>query len=487
MPETATSAQPETATRRAHRHRAEGPPSERDVVRQPALSAASSQPHWHPVATPPDRDTPAEHRADMPADVEIPHDCDPETGRAEPSVRRTGGSSRLVGVDAARGLALLGMMVVHILPPADANGNITTAWLLSVGKSAALFAVVAGVGIALSTGRRDRPRGRKWAAASASLLVRALMIGAIGLAIGTVVGIEYAAVILPYYAMLFIFAIPLLPLRSGWLAALTVVIAVGVPIASHYLRQDLIAPGVVNATFASAAADPQALLTTLLVTGEYPALAWMAYICAGLAVGRSRINLRSSVAGVMTLGIGLAVAASAASWWLLEVRGGREQLEAVALQTMNLDRFTGILVWGTDGTLPTDSTWWLALMSAHTTTPFDLFFTIGTSLAVLGAMILLGRAIPGLLKPLAAAGSMTLTLYSAHLLLLVAPFMPEGATAMYLSQAVILITFALLWRRRFARGPLEQVIWYVAGRAGRLVAGRGRTVPAPTASVTAAA
>jgi len=458
-------------------------------VAQPAPSARPDSP-WHPVVLPVEPAAPAEHRADAPADlVDIPHDCDPEphSGSATTVARRAGGSARYVGIDAARGLALLGMMVVHILPPADANGNITTAWLLSVGKSAALFAVVAGVGIALSTGRRDRPRGRKWAAASASLLVRALMIGAIGLAIGTVVGIEYAAVILPYYAMLFIFAIPLLPLRSGWLALLTVVFAVGVPFASHYVRQDLVAPAVVNATFGSAAADPQGLLTMLLVTGEYPALAWMAYICAGLAVGRSRINLRSSVAGVMTLGIVLAVAAGTASWLLLEVNGGRERLEAIALEYMNLDQFTNIFVWGTDGTLPTDSTWWLALMSAHTTTPFDLLFTIGTSLAVLGAMILLGRAVPGLLKPLAAAGSMTLTLYSAHLILLTVPFMPQDATAMYLSQAVILITFALIWRRYFARGPLEQVIWYVAGRAGRLVSGRRRPAAAPTASVTATA
>jgi hypothetical protein len=59
-------------------------------------------------------------------------------------------------MDAARGLALVGMFATHILPLSDARGETLTG-LLADGRSSALFAVLAGVGVALTSvvpGRR---------------------------------------------------------------------------------------------------------------------------------------------------------------------------------------------------------------------------------------------------------------------------------------------------------------------------------------------
>ena len=54
------------------------------------------------------------------------------------------------------------------------------------------------------------------------------------------------------------------------------------------------------------------------------------------------------------------------------------------------------------GTTPTDDWRWLLVAAPHTGTPFDLLHTIGTSLAVLGACILLTRsdAVRRLTRPL---------------------------------------------------------------------------------------
>ncbi|BAS08300.1 hypothetical protein AHiyo4_17220 [Arthrobacter sp. Hiyo4] len=54
---------------------------------------------------------------------------------------------RLRGIDAARGLALLGMMATHLLPTFEANADLTPTWigLTFSGRAAALFAVLAGV------------------------------------------------------------------------------------------------------------------------------------------------------------------------------------------------------------------------------------------------------------------------------------------------------------------------------------------------------
>ena len=66
---------------------------------------------------------------------------------------------RLLGVDVARALALIGMMSVHIFPAVGRDGSLHPAYLVAAGRSAALFATLAGVGLALTTGGTQRYAG----------------------------------------------------------------------------------------------------------------------------------------------------------------------------------------------------------------------------------------------------------------------------------------------------------------------------------------
>jgi uncharacterized membrane protein len=404
----------------------------------------------------------------------LAHDCAPAlAGDASgtpssttPTQRR---SSRLVGIDAARGIALFGMMAVHNISATDAEGRTSLAWTLAAGKSAALFAVLAGVGVAFASGRRQRPTARTWPAFAAALLVRALLIGAVGLLLGSLVPTDYAAVILPYYALLFVFAIPLLSLPTRALVALAAVIAVGMPVLSHLLRAGAEVPeSVPNLTFGALFDAPGETLRVLTLTGVYPALPWLAYLCVGLAVGRSLLTSRRTVALITLTGAGLAVAAQLVSWLLLDVLGGRAELEAVASESMSADEIAEVLAIGWAGTTPTDTGWWLATVAPHSTTPLDLVFTIGLSLAVLGCAILVGRTTTALLRPLAAAGSMTLTLYSLHLVLLSWSAMPGGGAG-WLIQVALVVAFALLWSHSHARGPLEEIVAEATGAVRRTV------------------
>lgn len=69
--------------------------------------------------------------------------------------RRT--TRRIMGVDVARGFALVGMIAVHVLPAvADVEGNPSLEWRLFAGHSAALFATLAGVSLAFMTGGATR-------------------------------------------------------------------------------------------------------------------------------------------------------------------------------------------------------------------------------------------------------------------------------------------------------------------------------------------
>jgi uncharacterized membrane protein len=377
---------------------------------------------------------------------------------------------RLVGIDAARGLALFGMMAVHLID-AYPGGQISWAWALAAGKSAALFALLAGVGVAFASGGRRRPTARTWPEQASALLVRALVIGAVGLLLGHLVSADFAAVILPYYALLFVFAIPLLTLSVRALVALAAVIAVGLPIGSHFLRAGTQVSDVPNPTFGTLVDDPAAFFGDLALTGVYPALPWMAYLCAGLAVGRALLTSRRTVVLITLIGAGLIGLSRTISWLLLDVFGGRAELEAVAGRTMTQDELAEVMAVGWTGTTPSDTGWWLATMAPHSTTPLDLASTIGIGLTVVGVCILLGRATTLLLRPLAAAGSMTLTLYAVHLVMLSSPALPGDLTGL-LSQIVVVVAFALVWSRYHPRGPLEEIVAWSSGRVRRAVENR---------------
>jgi uncharacterized membrane protein len=95
-------------------------------------------------------------------------------------------STRLAGIDAARGLALLGMMATHLMPTFESDAALTPTWigLTFSGRAAALFAVLAGIGLALSTGKQRPLEGSDLAAAPRGIAERALVIAVVGLALG---------------------------------------------------------------------------------------------------------------------------------------------------------------------------------------------------------------------------------------------------------------------------------------------------------------
>src|SRR5215213_7671585 len=126
---------------------------------------------------------------------------------------------RVVGIDVARCVALLGMIATHVLPSADENG-VTVAQQVAGGRASALFAVLAGVSLALMSGGTTPVHGDERRAVSAGLAVRAGLIAVLGLFLGSLP--VTILVILPYYAVLFLLGLPFLGLRAPALAALGV-------------------------------------------------------------------------------------------------------------------------------------------------------------------------------------------------------------------------------------------------------------------------
>src|SRR5690349_16459553 len=90
---------------------------------------------------------------------------------------------RIVGLDVARCLALLGMVATHVFDERGPDGGLTTGQWLAGGRASALFAVLAGVTLALMTGGRTPVVGRERLAATAAIAVRALLVAVLGMAL----------------------------------------------------------------------------------------------------------------------------------------------------------------------------------------------------------------------------------------------------------------------------------------------------------------
>jgi uncharacterized membrane protein len=363
---------------------------------------------------------------------------------------------RIPGVDLARGVALLGMVAVHVLPTTDDAGAPTLVESIAGGRSAALFAVVAGVGVALAFG--PGPGGRS----AAALAVRAGLIGLIGLALGLFD--SGVAVILAYYAVLFVLVLPWLRAGRWTLLASAGLVAVVVPFLSQRVRDDLPPRDTSSPSFIDLQ-DPGQLAAELLLTGYYPAAAWVAYLLVGLAVGRLALHSRRTAVRLVLAGALAALTAHVTSAVLLGPLGGYDRLTGV-VRPAEGQTVRDVVDASRFGNVPTDSPWWLATDAPHTTTPLDLLATAGAAVAVLGLCLLLRTR---LLAPLAAAGSMPLTLYSAHVLLLAATD-TSSPVRYYLVQVGLALLLATLWRRQVGRGPLERAV----AAAVRPVAG-GRT------------
>jgi len=383
--------------------------------------------------------------------------------------------ARLVGVDVARGLALLGMMAVHVVDELDSRGNPTLATEVAAGRASTLFVMLAGVGLALLSGGQRPAEGRARTAIAAGIAVRALLIGAIGLLLGDLFGQStQVEVILPYYGLLFLIAIPLLGLRPRTLAWIAVAVVAVAPVVILWIVADvgaaeLDAGG--NVTFATLFEDPGGLLSALLVTGSYPVLAFLAYLCAGIAIGRLNLSSSRLAAGLLGGGLVMAIGAQLVSSMLLFQLGGMQEL--VDLEEVgSRGEAVNQLLWDPQ---PVGSWWYLAVSAPHSSTPIDLLHTLGSAMAVLGAALLLCRirVIARLLRPLAAAGSMTLTLYCAHLLVLSTGLFADQQLPLYVLMVVAALAFGYFWQRKMGQGPLERLVAAIAGRARRAVAAQG--------------
>ncbi|WP_405147084.1 DUF1624 domain-containing protein [Sphaerisporangium sp. NBC_01403] len=373
-------------------------------------------------------------------------------------------AGRLAGVDLARAIAVFGMFAVHVGPDPANVGGIPGAFLeLFRGRSSALFATLAGLSLVLISGRARPKTGREGRQVKARIALRAVILIALGTAL-TMLGTQIS-VIIPYYGVYFLLALPLLRRGAGTLTAAAALVALAGPFLTF---APLVIPESWLDTFA--AYDPVNLLDgrgfiDLVLVGAYPAATWMAYVFAGMALGRTDLEAPRVRRRLAALGCALAAAGYGGSWLVLHVFTGlHTAVDAAAARGSDSAAQY-------DGPLPER----LLVASPHSGTTFELVGNIGVAVLVivlaLGALAALPR-LRRLASPVTAIGTMSLSAYVAHILAI--RFLDVegllGSTGAALAALILLsLAFAAVWSHFFGRGPLEHLLHVATAGPAKLV------------------
>lgn len=367
------------------------------------------------------------------------------------------GPERVIAVDVARGLAVLGMFTAHILPAGELLWDEPATWRHLVdGRSAILFVLLAGFSLGVIAGRPVPKQGEALAAARVRVLARAVLIALIG---GILIALPtQVAGILLSYALLFVLALPFLGWRARDLLMLAAAIALLGPVVVAALR----------AAVTSSALWQTALLD-LLIGPYYPVLIWAAFLLAGLGIarldlGRLRVQLgllavavpvsALGYLGPVLLPLGLGPAAGY----------GPDTDEAGTGVVAPLE--TWLLAFAGDPVLADTA-------APHSSTTWEVLGSGGFAVALLALLLLAGSRLRQVLYPVWALGTMPLTAYSLH----VVAFAVLGWTGLYSwfdpggEPLLVLLCFfgaalvaAPLWVALLGRGPLERSITWLSER-----------------------
>lgn len=354
---------------------------------------------------------------------------------------------RIVGLDVARAVAILGMVGAHVAtltPEAELSWSRPASWdALASGRPSLLFALVAGVSLALVSGGTAPPTDPDALRRLRLRLVgRGVAVFVIG--IGAELLATQVAVILGLYGVVFVLA----PLIVTWSPTRLLVAAGGLAAVGP------VALGVVQ--LLSLRADGAAIGLSL---GYFPLTVWFVPVLIGLALGRCGVHRdavlrRAGAGGAVLLGLGLALTRWAPAATLPAPGSGPTATWADRLRALHAES-------------PLLRQWWES--TPHSGGFPEVAAGTGLALLVVVGCVLLGRRLGAGLLPLSALGSLPLTGYVVHLVVIsVAMGGPGGALRrsdlLWAQTSIGLLVGATLWALTMGSGPLERWVGRVAAR-----------------------
>lgn len=353
------------------------------------------------------------------------------------------GSPRLIGLDVTRAIALIGVVVMNYVgamyeiefDPSFLERLLDPYTGVLSTRFAATFVVVAGISITLLTNRARLGDAADRHAARLRLARRGLLL----LLVGYFLDFHWPGTILFFYGAYFLLATVLFTLSTRWLAvvgAASAVIATTVRTIVNWRYENGHYDDWINSTPIESLQD---LLVRTFLDYTHPVFPWLAFLCAGIVMGR-HLNTFAQWRGRVTalcLGavVGIYVAAT-----ILDAGSARDNTVVWSLTSMQTF----------ERSIPfTASTLVIAVLATIAIVSLAEHFS--TSRVVV---------------PFQRAGQLTLSLYLLHVLVYyvlvdwtgwVSLSSVTAALLFALAFWVVAIALGSWWHHRIGRGPAEVV------------------------------
>ncbi|WRZ54831.1 DUF418 domain-containing protein [Streptomyces sp. NBC_01314] len=352
---------------------------------------------------------------------------------------------------------------VHVGPAPSQDGAIGFLMEPAQGRSSALFAVLAGFAVVLVTGRRTPKTGPAGRQAVAKVVIRAVILMALGTAL-TMTGTP-AVPILAFCGLFFLLVLPLYRLGAKPLAMIAAGWALVGPQLLYALKP--VFGGRVFLSYGQADGP-----VSLFFTGGYPALTWVPFVIAGMAVARLDLAATAVRIRLALTGVALAVTGYGGSWLALRLVPGaaeavRKAEEGPGMSSMSSVSPDSIGIFG-------DSPAGMPAAAPHSEATLSIVGNTGVAILVITACLAAMDAFPRLRRlagPVIAVGSMSLTAYVYHIVAIWLLDTEEATVPpLYILLGFIasVAVLATVWSRFFQRGPLEWLLGRVTGIARRV-------------------
>lgn len=349
--------------------------------------------------------------------------------------------NRIVGYDLARGLSLFGMLIINYWCLMGER-NSDPQWLVYIlgliqGRSAALFVVLAGIGISLLSRQACMTKDADvLRSIRHSILKRALFLYIIGL----LNCILWPSDILHFYGVYFAIGACLLSAPNHRLGAVAILSITTFSLLSFMVGFDRSWDWDLKTV--KDLLDILKIVCHLLFSGQYPVFPWLAFLITGMWLGRQNLYDVVFRRRCLLAGLRIFVVSESLSWIIFHISSHQQYC-------LDVEEFL----------------LWLAI-EPWEPMPLFVFSAIGTSCSLIIVSIMLAERFKdnAWLLAFSAVGRMTLTLYIAHILLgwVFLQVMDLFGWHMYLFTlwgSLLFYTggmlFACQWKNKHERGPLE--------------------------------
>jgi uncharacterized membrane protein YeiB len=350
---------------------------------------------------------------------------------------------RLEGLDFARSLAILGMMLVNysLVFEAEAPRWLSQAFSLFEGRAAAVFLILAGIGISFMT-RKGRTTGDKIIQHKERVTIakRSIFLWIIGVTLFTV--FEWNADILHYYGAYMLLMLPILYWKPKNIKKLMILVL----IISGYLQMKFDYNAGWQPDFMTYTNfwTLSGFFRNLFFNGFHPIFPWFVFMLLGFIVGQMDLMNRQLRKQLLVYGFTTGIITELASIGLITLTGNTE---------------LGVYLFGTKPMPPS---------------LFYIFAASGWAICWIILCLSLIDRFPESrwVQVIVKTGQMALTHYIFHSAFVLSFMFILGLITQQNSVFVLLLSlvvygimmcFSVLWHFKFQRGPFETLMRLISG------------------------